>query len=43
MIRVTRLATVSGDLLHGAIGNLTSDRLERIRSRLGRWIARGKT
>jgi mRNA interferase MazF len=43
LIRVTRLAVVSGDLLHGAVGNLASDRLERIRSRLGRWITRGET
>jgi mRNA interferase MazF len=43
LIRGTRLAVVSADLLHGSIGNLASDRLERLRSRLGRWITRGET
>lgn len=41
LIRVTRLAVVSADLLHGAIGNLGADRFARIRSRLGRWISGG--
>lgn len=39
LIRVTRLAVVSADLLHGRIGNLAVDRLARIRFRLGRWIS----
>jgi len=39
LIRATRLAVVSADLLQGAIGNLGADRLARIRSRLGRWIS----
>ncbi len=39
LIRVTRIAVVSADLLCGAIGNLAPDRLERIRSRLGHWIS----
>lgn len=38
VIRVTRLAVVSADSLQGAIGNLTAQRLERIRTRLGNWI-----
>lgn len=41
LIRVTRIAVVSADLLHGALGDLATDRLERIRSRLGRWISSG--
>ena len=41
LIRVTRIAIVSADLLHGTVGNLAADRLERIRSRLGRWISGG--
>jgi hypothetical protein len=28
-------------LLHGTVGNLAADRLERIRSRLGQWISGG--
>jgi len=39
LIRVTRLAVVSADLLQGAIGNLGADRLQRVCSRLGRWIS----
>jgi mRNA interferase MazF len=41
LVRVTRIAIVSADLLHGTLGNLAADRLERIRSRLGRWISIG--
>jgi hypothetical protein len=41
MIRVTRIAIVSADLLHGAVGNLGADRLERVRSRLGQWLSGG--
>ena len=41
LIRVTRLAVVSADLLRGTIGDLAPDRLERIRSRLARWILGG--
>jgi len=41
LVRVTRIAVVSADLLCGAIGNLATDRLESIRSRLGRWISGG--
>ena len=39
LIRTTRLAVVSADLLRGAIGSLAPERLERIRLRLARWIA----
>lgn len=38
LIRVTRIAVVSGDILHGAIGCLSGYRLDRIRSRLSDWI-----
>lgn len=41
LIRVTRLAVVSADLLRGTIGYLGADRFARIRSRLGRWISGG--
>lgn len=41
LIRITRIAVVCGDLLHGAVGNLATDRLERIRARLGQWISHG--
>jgi len=41
LVRVTRIAVVSADILHGAIGVLAPDRLDRIRSRLGRWISSG--
>ena len=38
LIRVTRLAVVSADLLHGAIGTLSEERLKQIQSRLAGWI-----
>jgi len=38
LIRVTRLAVVSADILHGAIGNLSEERLKRIQARLSNWI-----
>jgi len=41
LVRVTRIAVVSADLLRGAIGIIAPDRLERIRLRLGRWISSG--
>jgi mRNA interferase MazF len=41
LIRVTRLAVVSGGELEGAIGQLTEERLRRIRARLARWIDAG--
>lgn len=39
LVRVTRIAVVSADLLRGAIGIIAPDRLERIRLRLGHWIS----
>ena len=39
-IRVARLAVLSGDLLEGAIGRISAERLQRIKSRLSEWIAR---
>jgi len=38
LVRVTRIAVVSADLLHGAIGKLTDRRLSRICTRLAGWI-----
>lgn len=38
VIRVGRLAVVSGSLLTGAIGNVGADRLHRIKAKLARWI-----
>lgn len=38
VIRTTRLAIVSGDLLQGSIGTLGVERLQRIRRNLARWI-----
>jgi hypothetical protein len=38
LVRVTRIAVVSADLLHGAVGKIADDRLDRIRSRLAGWI-----
>jgi len=39
LVRVTRIAVVSANLLRGAIGIIAPDRLERIRLRLGHWIS----
>jgi len=41
LVRVTRIAVVCADLLHGAIGSIAPERLERIRMRLGQWISSG--
>jgi len=41
VIRVTRLAVVSADILQGAIGNLTEQRLALIHTRRGEWILGG--
>ena len=38
VIRVTRLAVVSADVLQGAIGSLSEQRLARIRERLAAWV-----
>ena len=37
-IRISRLAVISGNLLAGAIGNIGTDRLLRIKVNLARWI-----
>jgi len=39
LVRVLRLAVVSADLLHGAIGNLAGQRVARIRTALAQWIS----
>lgn len=38
LIRLTRLAVVSGNILEGAIGTLSEERLSHIYSRLADWI-----
>lgn len=38
IIRIGRLAVVQGDLLLGAIGQITPERLKRIKSRLAEWL-----
>ena len=38
LVRITRLAVVASDLLHGTIGNLSPDRLASIRLRISDWI-----
>lgn len=38
VIRVTRIAVVSADILHGTIGELNEERLTRIRTRIANWI-----
>ena len=38
VVRVGRLAVVEGDLLLGAIGEVSKDRLVRIRENLVRWL-----
>jgi mRNA interferase MazF len=38
VIRVTRVAVVSADMLHGTIGTLAHERLTRIRTCLANWI-----
>ena len=39
LIRVTRIAVVSADLLHGTIGKLIDRRLFSTRTRLAQWIS----
>lgn len=39
VIRVGRLAVVSGEILLGAIGQISSDRLARIKSNLSSWLS----
>ena len=38
VIRVGRLAVVDGNLLLGAIGEVKSDRLQRIKTHLAKWL-----
>jgi mRNA interferase MazF len=38
VIRVTRLAVVAAEILHGSVGQLSPARLQRIRTRLSNWI-----
>ena len=38
LVRITRLAVVSSDILHGSIGRLHADRTNRIRFKLAGWI-----
>jgi len=38
VIRVGRLAVVEGDLLLGAIGQVSSERLRQIKARVAEWI-----
>lgn len=38
VIRVGRLAVVEGEILLGAIGQIDSERLQRIKSRLAEWL-----
>ena len=39
VIRVGRLAVVSGEILLGAIGQISSERLERIKKHLSEWLS----
>lgn len=41
VIRVGRLAVVSGDVLLGAIGQIAESRLRRIKQRLAEWLLEG--
>jgi mRNA interferase MazF len=40
VIRVGRLAVVADVILLGAIGQISRDRLERIKKRLAEWLAK---
>jgi len=42
VIRVARIAVVSGEILMGTIGEITSERLKKIRNKLSNWIRTGK-
>ncbi len=41
VIRITRLAVVAGDILIGALGEISPKRLARIRDNLANWIKSG--
>ena len=43
VVRIARLAVVSGEMLVGAIGEISPDRLERIRRNLSLWISGART
>lgn len=38
VIRVTRIAVVSANILHGTIGEINKERLTRVRTRVANWI-----
>jgi mRNA interferase MazF len=38
VIRVGRLAVAEGEMLLGAIGQIAPERLQRIKSRLAKWL-----
>jgi mRNA interferase MazF len=42
VIRVARIAVVAGDILLGTIGEISTERLTRIRNNLSQWIRTGK-
>jgi mRNA interferase MazF len=39
VLRLSRLAVISGEVLVGAIGEVDAQRLQRARQRLGRWLS----
>ena len=39
VIRVGRLAVVSGEILLGAIGEISSERLNRVKKKLSNWLS----
>ena len=39
VIRVSRLAVVEGDILLGKLGQISHDRLSRVRQNLAKWIS----
>jgi mRNA interferase MazF len=43
LVRVTRLAVVATARVEGRLGQVASQRLERLRRRLAKWIAAGVT
>ena len=38
VIRISRIAVVNKDILFGSIGNISTERLSLIKSRLSNWI-----
>lgn len=43
VIRVGRLAVVSGEILLGAIGEISPERLRRVKQTLANWLCPGET